>query len=547
VSTQSTSHETQLEVLLVKRRIPSFRPLDTSNKGANKGASVSDFSIESGAQTASEITRCLDAFKLATNWGLAPIHSTRSFPCRLQDNIVSVVREESDAWDELPQVTMDRAQGLLRAIESLAARLELAETSLAEREAELASQVLVSQCGVQGKELSVRIAEVLESSSKSIGSVAAALYLLDEDTSELKMRACFGLPKSRLFAPPRDLRSSLADLESLLGNAVLLNDLHAAEEWYSPERFRSALVVPVGTTTMPHGTLWFWSDRARTYQSHEIEVANLAAGRLMSEIEHSLMGTEIREARDVVKRLDQASEVWEQMLPDRQILHENFDLGGWSQQQGTLGGAFHHWNVTADGRLFLGTGTAQGNHTKGGLVATSALSLLRTIGDRGATLKHLMQWLNEQHAGMNEATWQLNLSLVQLNPITGTGSACSAGDQHCLVLSKSGVRHVGSSLPRIGENPDQSFLPGRFVLQPGEMLISFSSRLFQESIVGNPNQQIPREGSPMDMAKLIRFLIDWREEPAQDLANSVAEQLPLLDPSCHEPRDRSFVILKNLR
>jgi serine phosphatase RsbU (regulator of sigma subunit) len=531
----------------VKRRIPSFRPLDTSTKGANKGAPASDCSAEAGEQTASEITRCLEAFQVATNWGLAPIHSSRPFPCRLQDNIVSEGREDSDSWDELPQVTMDRAQGLLRAIESLAARLELAETSLAEREAELASQVLVSQCGVQGRELSARISEVLESSSKSIGAVAAALYLLDDDTSQLKMRACFGLPKSRLFAPPRDLRSSLADLESLLGNAVLLNDLQAAQEWYSPERFRSALVVPIGTTTMPHGTLWFWSDRPRTYQSHEIEVANLAAGRLMSEIEHSIMGSEIREARDVVRRLDQASEVWEQLLPDRKILHENFDLGGWSQQQGTLGGAFHHWSISSDGRLFLGTGAAQENHTKGGLVATSALSLLRTLGDRGATIKHLMQCLNEQNAGMHDATWQLNLSLVQLNPITGTGSACSAGDQHCLVLSKSGVRHVGSSLPRLGENLEQTYMPGRFVLQPGEMLISFSSRLFQESNVGNSSTQIPREGSSMDMAKLIRFLIDWRDEPAQDLANSVAEQLPLLDPSSLEPRDRSFVILKNLR
>ncbi|MEY2613177.1 MAG: hypothetical protein RL069_1989, partial [Planctomycetota bacterium] len=70
---------------------------------------------------------------------------------------------------------------------------------------------------------------------------------------------------------------------------------------------------------------------------------------------------------------------------------------------------------------------------------------------------------------------------------------------------------------------------------------------FQESNVGNSSTQIPREGSPMDMAKLIRFLIDWRDEPAQDLANSVAEQLPLLDPSSLEPHDRSFVILKNLR
>lgn len=498
---------------------------------------------------------CIEAFTNATNWGVVPIESGRQYPCRLVDNIVTEGSDDAGFWEDLPQVTMERAQGLLRAIEEMVARLEGTERALADREAELATQVLMASCWSGVGELSARMKGVLESTARSIGAVAAAVYLLDEGTRHLKMRACFGLPKSRLVQPARDLRSSMADLEALLGNAVLLNDLHAAQEWYSPEAYRSAIVVPIGTETMPHGTLWFWSDHARGYQPHEIEVANLAAGRLMSEIEHALLGGEVVEGRKLIKRVVEGGESFSSMLPDRQVLHEDYDLGGWSQQQGAMGGAFHHWGLTTEGKLLIGVGAAQSNHVGGGIISASALALLRSLGDRGGAIKQIFQYLNDQHARAGDAGWHLNLAALQLNPTTGTGLACSAGDQHWVVLSKHGIRHVGSSLPRLGSDLEQAYLPGRFVLQPGEMLVSFSGRMFRNRggregdvrVGGVSGCEIPSEGTGLDMGKMFRFLLDWREEPAQDLANSVAEQLPLLDAMDAEPGDRSFVVLKNLR
>jgi hypothetical protein len=46
---------------------------------------------------------------------------------------------------------------------------------------------------------------------------------------------------------------------------------------------------------------------------------------------------------------------------------------------------------------------------------------------------------------------------------------------------------------------------------------------------------------------MFKFLRDWREEPAQDLASSIAEQLPALDELESASCDRALIILKNLR
>jgi hypothetical protein len=101
-----------------------------------------------------------------------------------------------------------------------------------------------------------------------------------------------------------------------------------------------------------------------------------------------------------------------------------------------------------------------------------------------------------------------------------------------MVMGDRGVRYVGSSLPSLGSDPDLQIAMGRFVLEPGEMLVAFTSRMLSEHF---------------DLTRMIRFLKDWREEPAQDLACSIAEQLPILDELTSTPSDRALVILKSLR
>jgi len=421
------------------------------------------------------------AFSKATNWGVELDGST---PGRLIDNLITSSDESIDAdelCNHLPSVPMDRANHLLRGIERLIDRIDRTESALRDREAELTSIVAFSNHAAPSRELAARLESVLESTSRTLGSVACALYLLDEDTTELKLRACCGLPKSRFMEPARDLRSSLADLEALTGNAVLLTDIQAAPEWQSPEPFRSALVVPIGTTTMP--------DAAADFQSS--------------------------------------------LLADAQILHEDYDLGGWSHQQALIGGAFHHWSLTQQGKLSVVAGAANANHATGSMVATSALTLLQLFEtDSNLLLRNALQTINDQHSNRGHEAWQLHLSALQIHPETGTGLACSTGQMHCLVMGNRGVRYIGSSLPSLGSDPDQQIGMGRFVLEAGEMLVAFTSRMLSDRF---------------DITRMLKFLRDWREEPAQDLACSIAEQLPVLDEFAKDPSDRALVILKNLR
>ena len=54
--------------------------------------------------------------------------------------------------------------------------------------------------------------------AEAVGCQSAALYLLDDDTSELKMRSCWGLPCDRLAAPARPLRGAVGGPRSPVGS-----------------------------------------------------------------------------------------------------------------------------------------------------------------------------------------------------------------------------------------------------------------------------------------------------------------------------------------
>ncbi len=145
----------------------------------------------------------------------------------------------ADDLAHFPTVTLENAEMLLSTIERLVDRLEKTENALRRQEAELATNVSVTRGSNEQEELADRMQSIIASSAKSIGASAAAIYLLDDSTSSLKMRSTWGLPAIKLADPARPLRGSMPDLEALLGNAVLLEDIKAMPEWPSPEDFAS--------------------------------------------------------------------------------------------------------------------------------------------------------------------------------------------------------------------------------------------------------------------------------------------------------------------
>jgi sigma-B regulation protein RsbU (phosphoserine phosphatase) len=136
-----------------------------------------------------------------------------------------------------PRCPLEDASSLAGALGKLWGELITTRYALWQCEANLATGVpVVVREDVHTPPLSERLEAVLRAGAEAVGCEAVALYLLDPATTELKLRSSWGLPRKRLAAPARPLRGALADLEALLGHAVVLTDDQLREYWKVPEQ-----------------------------------------------------------------------------------------------------------------------------------------------------------------------------------------------------------------------------------------------------------------------------------------------------------------------
>ena len=169
--------------------------------------------------------------------------------------------------------------------------------ALRQREADQASDIPIT-CRVRHEdEFADLLREQLKHAARLVRCQAAALYMLNKDSTLLKLRAAWGLPEEKLLDPPRALRESLADMESMLGQAVIVNDEFLLETWNPPESFPTSVCVPVASETLVYGTLWFFSCNEKDFTTEELAVLEISAGRIAVEIEKSALVKEIKYLR----------------------------------------------------------------------------------------------------------------------------------------------------------------------------------------------------------------------------------------------------------
>jgi hypothetical protein len=190
------------------------------------------------------------------------------------------------------------ARHLAMAVAGLWNELLQTRSALRSREAELAVGVPVLESREEAQRLASRLEAVLRGGAEAVDCHAAALYLLDDATSELKLRASWGLPQRRLLQEPRPLHDQLADLEAMLGHAVVLEDPMMFSLWRVPEPCAACVCVPVSTPTIPLGTMWVYSELPRGFTDQETNLIEIVAGRLAADLEReALLGEAARRLR----------------------------------------------------------------------------------------------------------------------------------------------------------------------------------------------------------------------------------------------------------
>jgi sigma-B regulation protein RsbU (phosphoserine phosphatase) len=337
------------------------------------------------------------------------------------------------------RVPLEAAQRLAESIgHQLQSQWEL-RTALWQREAELATAVPVLGRTDESQQLARRLQTIVRSAADALRCPAAALYLLDDATTELKLRSAWGLPAQQLTLPARPLAGALADLEALLGHAVVLESPVLLQRWQVPEPCQSAICVPVSSAENPLGTFWVFNNEARDYSAAETNLVEIIAGRLAAELERSSLLSEQRQQTQQARRLDLDREI--SLIPSgpsHKPLCPQFDIAGWSQNAGNLGGAFHDWNLLADGRLAVILGDACDGGLAGALTATTLRGLLRNEFDRATKSTNwsaVLQGCHRTLCSLSAGNHWAGVLLVILDPRTGEAELHSAGRPLALHLS----------------------------------------------------------------------------------------------------------------
>lgn len=183
----------------------------------------------------------------------------------------------------------DAAEQLGTLVANLISNRARLERALSEREAELAMGVPIVAHPRATSHLAERLAAVLCGGAESLGCKAAAMYLLDDQTSELKLRSEWGLGMAKLAEPARPLAGALADLEALCGHAVVLEEEVLMDLWKVPQPCGAAICVPISGPASVLGTLWFYCAAPRKFTATETNLAEILAGRLAAELDREAL------------------------------------------------------------------------------------------------------------------------------------------------------------------------------------------------------------------------------------------------------------------
>ena len=384
-------------------------------------------------------------------------------------------RSNGDVWSSFGALARQAASAIADIVgEALSTRYQLWR-----RESELASKSALAICqqNEEDRQLAFLLQEILHETADALGCVAASMYLLDDKTSVLKMRSCWGLPTERLMEPARPLRGSAADLEAMLGRSVAMEDEEAMQQWNSPEDFPSGLCVPIVSQSGILGTVWFYSQNRRRFSKRQIQMAEIIAGRLAAELERDALMGVYSDHASFKKEIEAAALIQKNQLPISAPWIEKWDMAGKVRQQRDFGGNFYDWFTTPDGKIVCALADCHDQGTTAALTASMVKSSLRSHAQYNSSANDLMGQVDRTVWASSAADQYVNLFCATLDSKSDFVQFSTAGKIDVYRVNKSGIEKLSQETAMLGQAPETEFASYSVELNKNEALVVVSSKI----------------------------------------------------------------------
>lgn len=381
---------------------------------------------------------------------------------------------------------LELAAALAGSIGKLWSELVSTRQALTQREAELASGVpmVVRPRDEDTPPLGAQLEAVLRAGAQAVGCDAAALYLLDSATTELKLRASWGLPRRRLTEPPRPLRGSLADLEALLGHAVIVNDERLHNYWKVPEQgFAACVCVPLISQSMPLGTLWAYSNQWREFSDEQTNILEVVAGRITSDLERETLVGEALIARDQARQFSAIENVTSD-LPGMSPLVEGWDVAARAVSGGPMVSTFYDWFAADDaGAIAVLAGETADTGLAGALAISAMRAASRAVSAESARPARMLERVNSVLWTTSSGHRAARLFHAFLEPNGGSCLYGAAGAMHVVAVKSDGYRVLSCDDTMLGADESIHAKQARHAMAAGEMLVVYGTNFIESASV----------------------------------------------------------------
>ncbi|MCO8121949.1 SpoIIE family protein phosphatase [Stieleria sp. TO1_6] len=423
-----------------------------------------------------------DAFSAATGWRIDRKHETE--PLQVLPAIERVLMA-NDPADMHPPVVKENATTLAKVATSMAKEIDQLQSLVRRQEVELAAHATTAFGVTVAESVTESVHDSLQQAIQATGFDSAALYLLDDDTQFLNTRAVVGLPADRLKNQPRPLRGSRADLESMVQDAVLMDDLTGlvGETWNPPEPAGAAVCTALFKGDLPIGTLWLFADQPRELDPAIATIAQLVSSQITLQLSRAAQSRqEQRNRKSLAAVADIAA--WQfTALSAGNHLAPGWFVDGMIESPSDWSIGWHAWDVLPDGSLMLAIAEAEQTHAGGAMIAATARAALAAHCNYRHTPLQIMQRINDTLWQTNSAEQLVSLLYARIDPQSGEGEVAVSGNIDGLIAGNYGYRPLIASGGRpLATSMDADCYESTFQLGEGETLLACGAGVMAEGI-----------------------------------------------------------------
>lgn len=327
--------------------------------------------------------------------------------------------------------------------------------------------------------LSDKVANLLRFAKDELNAIGAAVYLLDEATTHLRLRSMIA---PMAFAPEveavRTLENSLADLESLIGNKINIQSPEMGETWKIPKPFQYGWCVVLGTVNLPLGTIWLFFSQARMPSVKELGFIDSLNNQLYSEINsREKPQSDDTESALLQQELLMAARSNDARLPSFSPEVDGWKVVGWTYRQGYLASTFHDWAITPAGNLSVALGQVGGPMLTAAMTLNNMRSLVSAHRDYRHTSSSMAAKLNEQIWCQSPGDEMASLIYALIDPETHRVDLVNAGDGGVVFAGPRGVHSIDQFQSPLGIDLETSYSPWEHLFQESETIVLFSQGL----------------------------------------------------------------------